>query len=114
MSLTSALKSLFAKGPDRTISFEDLNRNVGAGTVCVVDVREPSEFASSHVPGAINRPLSAFNPGELPTNKPVVLICQAGGRSARALGTAVAAGRSDVVHYAGGMNGWKRSGGRID
>lgn len=113
MGLTSALKSLFSKGPERTISFDDLNREATAGTVAVVDVREPPEFASGHVPGAINMPLSRFNPGQLPTGKPVVLICLAGGRSGRALGQAVAAGRTDVVHYPGGMNGWRQAGGKI-
>lgn len=113
MGLTSALKSLFSKGPDRTISFEDLSREAAAGTVAVVDVREPPEFTGGHVPGAINMPLSSFNPAKLPTDRPVVLICLAGGRSGRALGQAVAAGRTDVVHYAGGMSGWKQAGGKI-
>lgn len=113
MGLTSVFKSLFSKRPDRTISFEDLNREATLGTVAVVDVREPPEFAGGHVPGAVNMPLSSFNLDKLPTDKPVVLICLAGGRSGRALGQAVAAGRTDVVHYAGGMNGWKQAGGKI-
>jgi rhodanese-related sulfurtransferase len=79
----------------------------------VVDVREPHEFASGHIPHAVNQPLSRFDPSQLPTDKPVVLVCQAGGRSARALQQAHAAGRSDVVHYAGGTGGWRAKGGPI-
>ena len=113
MGLTSAFKSLFGSGPNRTVTFEDMQREAAAGTVTVVDVREAHEFAAGSVPGAINRPLSAFDPAALPTGKPVVLICLAGSRSSRALDMAVAAGREDVAHYPGGMNGWKQAGGKV-
>ena len=113
MGLTSVLKGLFGSGPNRTISFEDLQREAAAKTVTVVDVREANEFATGSVPGAINRPLSAFDPATLPTDKPVVLICPAGSRSAKALGMVVAAGREDITHYPGGMNGWKQAGGKV-
>jgi rhodanese-related sulfurtransferase len=43
----------------------------------------------------------------------VVLICQAGGRSARALRSALDAGRMDVRHYPGGMSGWQARGGPV-
>ncbi len=113
MGFTDALKSLFGSGTNRTIGFDDLKREAAAKTVVVVDVREPAEFASGAVPGAINLPLSTFNPAQLPEDKPVVLICLAGGRSARALGQAVAAGREDICHFAGGMNGWRQAGGPV-
>ena len=44
----------------------------------------------------------------------MVLICQAGARSKNALNQARAAGRGDVRHYAGGMNGWRSRGGDVD
>jgi len=40
-------------------------------------VREPHEYAAGHIPGAINLPLSRFSPGQLPSGKPIVLVCQA-------------------------------------
>ena len=80
----------------------------------IVDVREPAEYAAGRVPGAVNMPLSAFQPENLPQGKPVVLICQAGGRSARALGAVQAHGRDDVVHYAPGTGGWRARGGAIE
>ncbi|MDR3372469.1 MAG: rhodanese-like domain-containing protein [Ancalomicrobiaceae bacterium] len=113
MGLTDFFKSLLGSSGDRTISFADLTTQLKAGTVTVVDVREPNEFVTGSVPGAINLPLSRFDAAELPTKKPVVLICQAGGRSAKALNTALSAGRDDVCHYAGGMNGWRREGGPV-
>jgi rhodanese-related sulfurtransferase len=101
MGLTDMLKGLFSRTPDHTISFADLAREAAAGSVTVVDVREPHEFNSGHVPDAINLPLSRFDAGKLPAGKPVVLICLAGGRSAQALGKALAAGVTDVCHYPG-------------
>jgi rhodanese-related sulfurtransferase len=112
MSLISLLKSLFSSGPGLTVSFGELNTALAEGRVRVVDVREPHEFVTGTVPGAINMPLSVFNPARLPAGKPVVLICHAGMRSRRALSRAVKAGRSDVRHYAGGICGWRRAGGK--
>ena len=80
----------------------------------VIDVREPHEFAAGRITNAQNHPLSSFDPARLPSDKPVVLVCQAGGRSARALQAARAAGRSDVVHYAAGTGGWIARGGKVD
>ncbi len=57
---------------------------VAAGTK-VVDVRTADEFASGHVPGAINIPYDQF-PGRAaeigPPSTPVVLYCRSGRRSA--------------------------------
>jgi rhodanese-related sulfurtransferase len=101
-----------ASDPD-IVDFDDFEEAVGAGVWTVVDVREPHEFAAGHIPNALNLPLSRFDPLELPEGKPVVLICQAGGRSKNALSRARAIGRGDVRHYAGGMNGWRMRGGDV-
>ena len=101
-----------ASDPD-TIEFEAFAEAVDAGDVAVVDVREPHEFAAGHIPEAVNLPLSRFDPEELPSNKPLILICQAGGRSRNALNRARASGVEDVRHYAGGMNGWRMRGGDV-
>ena len=98
--------------PD-TIEFEAFAEAVDAGEVVVVDVREPHEFAAGHIPEAVNLPLSRFDADELPSGKPLVLICQAGARSRNALNRARASGVKDVRHYAGGMNGWRMRGGDV-
>jgi rhodanese-related sulfurtransferase len=100
-----------SEGRPGEITYEPLTAALGSGSCVLVDVREPLEFAAGHVPGAVNRPLSTFDPAELPTDKPVVLMCQAGGRSAKALAKTVAVGRTDVVHYPGSMTGWRSEGG---
>jgi rhodanese-related sulfurtransferase len=102
-----------AEGRPGEISYEDLAAALRSHSCTLVDVREVSEFAAGHVPEAVNRPLSSFDPTDLPKDKPVVLMCQAGGRSAKALAKAVAAGRMDVVHYPGGMTGWRSEGGQL-
>jgi rhodanese-related sulfurtransferase len=102
-------------GPDPdTVDFGDLEQAVGAGACTVVDVREPHEFAAGHIPNALNMPMSRFDAQELPQGKPVVLVCQAGGRSRNALNKARAIGRADVKHYAGGTTGWRNSGGELE
>jgi rhodanese-related sulfurtransferase len=83
------------------------------GGCVVIDVREPHEFDNGHIPGALNLPLSRFDPNELPTGRQVVLVCQAGGRSATALRRAAAAGFTDIRHYAPGTGGWRARGGPL-
>jgi rhodanese-related sulfurtransferase len=101
-----------AADPD-VVDFGDLEEAASADAWTVVDVREPHEFAVGHIPNALNLPLSSFDPGQLPEGKPVVLVCQAGGRSKNALNRARSIGRADVRHYAGGMNGWRSHGGDV-
>ena len=95
------------------VTHEELRQVHRNGTCAVVDVREAHEYASGHIPGAINHPLSQFDPARLPHGKPVVLICQAGSRSTAALRRALAAGRQDVRHYPGGMAGWRARSGPV-
>jgi rhodanese-related sulfurtransferase len=109
--------SLFGKSDadtsPRDIGHDELQKALSEGGVTVVDVREPHEFAAGHIPGAINLPLSGFKPNQIPAGKAPVLICQAGGRSAKALHQARAAGATQVRHFPGGMNGWRARGGEV-
>ncbi len=97
------------------LDLDTFARAVAAGEVTVVDVREPHEFAAGHIPASVNLPLSRFDPRDLPasTDRTVVILCQAGGRSRKALNQAQAAGRSDLKHFPGGMNGWRARGGDV-
>lgn len=77
----------------------------------VIDVCEANEFAAGHVIGAKNIPLSQLE-GKLPTavkNKavPVILVCQSGARSSRALGIAKKLGYEQAQAMAGGLGAWK-------
>ena len=103
-----------ARSDSGAIEHEEFAHAVDSGRVLVVDVREPHEFATGRISGAVNVPMSRFDARDLPSSKPVVLICQAGGRSLKALNQARAAGRDDVRHYPAGMNGWRACGGNIE
>ena len=109
--------SLFGKSganaSPRDVGHDELQKALSEGSVTVVDVREPHEFAGGHIPGAINLPLSRFKPNQIPAGNAPVLICQAGDRSGTALRRAHAAGAINVRHYPGGMNGWRARGGDV-
>lgn len=94
--------------PMADISVQDLHDLDG---VSVVDVREPDEFASGRVPGAVNIPLQTVPDAldRLDPEKPVYLICQHGVRSERA--ASFLEGRGfDVVNVLGGTSAWAEAG----
>ena len=77
----------------------------------VVDVREPYEWDAGHLPGARHIPLGdiANRLGELPRDTDVVLYCEAGARSARALDVLRDAGFTRARHLKGGYLAWARA-----
>ncbi|MBF0501681.1 MAG: rhodanese-like domain-containing protein [Candidatus Riflebacteria bacterium] len=89
----------------------------GKGEILLVDVREPSEFVSGHVPGAINIPLGQVEKRaeEFKTFKTLFVICQSGGRSAKACGI-LGPRFSDkaVVNIEGGTGAWISAGFSIE
>ncbi|MFB9907402.1 adenylyltransferase/sulfurtransferase MoeZ [Allokutzneria oryzae] len=78
----------------------------------LVDVREPHEYEIVKIPGSVlipkDRILSGEAFGELPQDKPIVLHCKSGARSAEALAALHRAGFGDAVHVGGGVLGWAR------
>ncbi|HVH12549.1 MAG TPA: rhodanese-like domain-containing protein, partial [Longimicrobium sp.] len=78
----------------------------------LVDVRNSSEFAAGHLPGAVNLPLGrlAERLDELPRDRPLVVHCQSGARASVAVGLLAARGFGDVRHLAGDYAGWSRAG----
>ena len=78
----------------------------------LIDVREENEFVDIRAPGAVLLPMSTFaaRVGELPQDRPLMIVCHLGGRSSAAAGFLIRSGRSDVVNVAGGMDAWERGG----
>jgi len=87
-----------------------------AGAVAVLDVRSAAEFAAGHVPGAHNVPLGelAHSLDAVPTDRPVIVHCQGGARSAIAASLLDAHGFSQVRNLAGGLNEWQSAGHPVD
>jgi sulfate permease, SulP family len=78
-------------------------------TDLVVDVREPEEHRSGHIPGARSVPLRELlaRAAELPRDQPIVLVCRTGRRSQRALVILRDLGLREVRYLAGGILSWK-------
>jgi hydroxyacylglutathione hydrolase len=82
------------------------------GSVQVIDVRGASEWESGHLPGAPNIPLAtlAARLDEVQRDRPVVVQCQSGGRSAIAASLLRAKGVKDVLNLSGGLSAWREAG----
>ncbi|HEY9412263.1 MAG TPA: adenylyltransferase/sulfurtransferase MoeZ [Jiangellaceae bacterium] len=98
-----------------TISVKTLSgwldeRSRGERDFVLVDVREPNEYEINRIPGSVLIPKGEFLSGaaleQLPQDKPVVLHCKSGMRSAEALAVVKGAGLSDAVHVGGGVVAW--------
>ena len=83
-----------------------------AQKILLIDVREPAEYAAERIHGALNFPLSTFDPGALPPagDKMMVLQCGSGKRSATAVDLCRKAGHAIETHLAGGIMAWKAAG----
>ncbi len=68
------------------LTVEQVKAGLEDGSILLVDVREPNELAAERIPGAIDFPLSAFDPATLPDpeGKRVVFSCRSGKRSVAA------------------------------
>ncbi len=94
-----------------TITATELKEMLDAGKdPYLVDVREPVEYEIVSIPGGVLIPkddiLSGEALAELPQDKPLVLYCKTGIRSAEALAAVKAAGFRDAVHVQGGVTAW--------
>jgi rhodanese-related sulfurtransferase len=81
----------------------------------VIDVREPKEFRTGHLPGAVNIPMGQLpaRMGEIDRNRPVYVVCASGNRSSAMTDVLTAAG-FDAINLAGGTSAWARSGRPIE
>ncbi|MDP9351849.1 MAG: rhodanese-like domain-containing protein, partial [Chloroflexota bacterium] len=77
--------------------------------VQVLDVRRASEHAAGHIEGSRNIPLAQLwrSLASLPEDRPVLVHCQGGLRSAIAASILTAHGRSDVLDLEGGYGAWQ-------
>ncbi len=89
-------------------------------TSLVLDVREPSEYAAGHLPGAFNIPRGVleFKIGSHPDfqdkqDAHIIVYCQSGGRSALAADALNKMGFNNAVSMAGGFKAWTDNGNEV-
>jgi len=80
----------------------------------VIDVCDPAEFAAGHIVGSKNIPLADLSAklAAAVKNKglPLILVCQSGARSGRAMAAAKTLGYAQVHSLGGGLAAWKSAG----
>ena len=98
--------------PIETLNAADVARLMKAGKVLLIDVREPAEYESERIAGALLYPLSTFDASTLPEDGPrrVVFQCGSGKRSLTAAERRLAAGQAHAAHMGGGIAAWKTAG----
>ncbi|WP_320040013.1 rhodanese-like domain-containing protein [uncultured Desulfobacter sp.] len=75
----------------------------------ILDVRQPSEYEQSHIPGAVLIPLSELSDrlGELDPDKSTMVYCAIGGRSRVAAQMLAGKGFKKVINMSGGIKAWE-------
>lgn len=98
---------LFGCARGETVTGERARALVAEGAT-LLDVRTPGEYASGHADGALNIPIGelAGRLQEVPADRPVVVYCASGVRSAKAAGQLRKAGRD--AHNAGGLRDYQK------
>jgi sulfur-carrier protein adenylyltransferase/sulfurtransferase len=96
-----------------TISVHDLKAKIDGGeSFYLVDVREPGEHEFVRIPDSVLIPQQQILDGSaipaLPTDRPIILYCRSGVRSADCLAVLHRAGLVDATHVGGGVLAWAR------
>lgn len=109
-----------AKDGIENLTPDQVQAEMAAGGVTLVDVRDAPELANGTIQGAIHAsrgmlefyadPSSPYHNPELSPDSRVILHCASGGRSALAVHTLRALGYSNVAHMDGGLKAWQAAG----
>jgi rhodanese-related sulfurtransferase len=94
------------------VSAAEAVRLINREKALLIDVSEPAEFAAAHAAGSRNVPLGSLEGGaNLPKNKalPLVVLCQSGARSTRAVVTLKKLGFDNACALAGGLAAWREA-----
>lgn len=93
-------------------SIDALKKALANPQTLLIDVREKSEYQSGHIPSAINIPLRKLsqNLDQIPRDRPVILSCSTGYRSAMGVMTLHLLGYENVKGFPPSFMGWKNAG----
>ncbi len=115
MAMTFVQMVAEARAAVTEISAEEFHKHAAHGSV-LIDVREAEEYEAGHVTGAIHIPRGVLememdnNPEFMNRDKPIVLICRSGGRSALAACSIEKLGFINVKSLMGGFQAWEALG----
>ncbi len=103
---------MFGSPKTKDLTPHQVKARLDSHEILLIDVREPAEFAAERIHGALNFPLSTFDPRALPAagDKTIVLQCGSGKRSATAIGHCQKASQAIDRHLEGGIAAWKAAG----
>jgi rhodanese-related sulfurtransferase len=92
--------------------YADIRRRDPERPALILDVREADEFAAVRVEGAALVPMSqlTLRLEEIPRDRPILVLCAAGQRSASVTAHLLGHGWTDVGNIAGGITAWERMG----
>lgn len=115
-----------AKATIKECSVAECHEHLNSETL-LIDIREPAEFSKTHIPGSVHLPrgLLEFEIHGLVErtrgyndvtneNRPIILYCGTGGRSALAAQTMQSMGYENVISMAGGVVAWAAAGFPVD
>lgn len=93
------------------LSAKKLMDELAAEEFDLVDVRQPKEYESGHIPGAKLIPLPDLNKriSDIDSDKVTVVYCAVGGRSRAAAQILAGKGFKKVMNLAGGIKAWKNN-----
>jgi rhodanese-related sulfurtransferase len=101
----------------KTIAPTEFQRLLNNGhPLTLLDVRTPAEFARVHIVGARSIPLDTLDPSAAlgaaccKNGEPIYVVCQSGGRAARACDQFEKAGVANVYSIEGGTSAWEKMG----
>ena len=84
-------------------------RAAASGEALLLDVREDDEWAAGRAPTAVHAAMSGLRQDTVPRDRPVLVLCRVGGRSA-AVAAALQQLGYDVANVDGGMLTWAAAG----
>lgn len=96
----------------KEVDARGLQQMQAQGEVVVIDVRTDVEFAQGSIQGAKHMPLHMLPlvADQMENQKPVVLVCRSGARSAQACAFLSSKGFDNVYNLRGGVMAWAQAG----
>lgn len=96
----------------RKLSPQAVRERLDTGRAVLVDIREPDEYARSHIKGALSQPLSQWEKAHLTIDPDadVIFTCRSGMRTAGACDRLAARVTGEAFVLDGGLNAWEKAG----